>query len=470
MPSRRGAFEYKPSDVEGEPQTLEAVGEPEKFEHSKSTEDDASGEALQICFDVRCNSSLVPSFYFLLGGCLATPSLAQKYFAIRVLGINPGSFGALIGLVSLPWSFKPVYGLISDTNPLLGRHRSPYIAINAFLLVLCWFLAGIPGPHSRTVLGFGTLMILSQVVLCFCDVMVDCMIARASREEIAEGHRGRSQSLAWLCRGAGTLFGVTLGGWLVVHVENLHFTFAVTTLYALAILVGSLFLRERRSQMEPQTTMWRHLRRTALGIYEDRDLLHLAVFYFLFSASPNSGNTFSYYLINELKFSESFMASLSVAAVVAGMAAIVFQQAVLKPYNIRTVMRIVVAVSTLLSLAPLLLVTRANRALGIEDAFFALGDDLVEAFVGQLAIVPLQATVAARCPPGKEGLMYAGFMSISNFGGVLSMWLGAALTHTLGITKDSYRNMWLLLVLCALSNFVPFFYTRYLPGEKEEKK
>lgn len=457
---------------------------------------DAMGTAVQTLFDVHCNHYLVPGFYFLLGAFLATPSLSIKYFAIRVLKIDPGSFGLLYGIVVMPWFFKPVFGLISDTRPIYNKHRAPYLVVCSFLTALVWLLVAIPGNHSRTALGFGVLMVLSNVFICFCDVIIDCMVARTAREEM-ETHRGRTQSLAWLARHSGTLFGITLGGYLVAHVDNLHFVFGATAVFPVFMFIGAFFLREKRSPLTPldahhhranggtavagsygcfgtstsrHKPMWSQLKKAARDAYENKVLVRFALYFFIFSATPNSSMTFSYYLIKDLHFTEAFMAWLSIAGVVSMMVGLGAYQLFLVNVDTRTIIRISIAVSTFLSLLPLMLVTGANRSLGIDDRFFVLGDDVAESFAAQLAMIPMQVTVASVCPEGGEGLLYAGFMSISNFGGAVSTWLGAIITSALGITKANYDNMWLLVAICSATNILPYFFTKWLPSENTVRR
>ena len=133
-------------------------------------------------------------------------------------------------------------------------------------------------------------------------------------------------------------------------------------------------------------------------------------------------------------------------------------------------LKVALVVGTVLALFPMLLVSRLNTRMGVSDHWFALSDDVAEAFASQLSMMPIMVAIARVCPEGDEGMIYAGFMSISNIGGALSTWGGAALTHALGITKDDYSNMLWLLVLCTLTNLVPYFYVHLLPNDDADAR
>ena len=463
------------------------------------------------------NWLLIPGFYLILGFFLSTWSLAVKYFAMDVLKIDPGMFGFLYAIVVIPWFMKPLFGLISDKMPFMGRHRSPYIAVCSFLATIVWVLLAVPGAHSRSCTGFGILMILSNVFMCFCDVVVDCMLARQARDEIAnykalveskpveaEKMKGRAQSRAWMCRHVGSVMGIVLGGVLVwLRRDNLHIVFAVTAFYPGVLFVGSFFLQEEVDPIyvainEGNITKNHHrkngfkargklalvscaplavCREISTAFHDVRSnetFMNLAKFILLFSATPNSGLTFSYFLVNKLMFSDFLVAVISVVAVFSMLAGLATYFFFLKKIRTRRLMRISILIGIGLSVLPMLLVTGLNRRLGIADEFFALGDDAVENFTSQLMVMPLMITMAAECPEGQEGLFYSGMLALSNFGGAVSTGFGGLLTHALGITKKNYDKMWLLVLLCAVTNIVPYFFVHWVPesmdNNREEKK
>ena len=46
---------------------------------------------------------------------------------------DPGDMAIYNGLISLPWSFKLIYGLITDNVPVFGMNRKPYLIFFAFI-------------------------------------------------------------------------------------------------------------------------------------------------------------------------------------------------------------------------------------------------------------------------------------------------------------------------------------------------
>jgi hypothetical protein len=56
-------------------------------------------------------------------------TLAVKDYYKAYLGLDPGEMAIYISIIHIPWSFKILYGLISDNVPLCGTRRKSYLCI-----------------------------------------------------------------------------------------------------------------------------------------------------------------------------------------------------------------------------------------------------------------------------------------------------------------------------------------------------
>lgn len=69
--------------------------------------------------------------------------------------------------------------------------------------------------------------------------------------------------------------------------------------------------------------------------------------------------------------------------------------------------------------------------------------------------MPVLVLAARLCPEGMEATLFATLMSISNGGSVVGGLIGAGLTQLFHVTKDSFDNLALLIILCNLSSLLP---------------
>lgn len=79
--------------------------------------------------------------------------------------------------------------------------------------------------------------------------------------------------------------------------------------------------------------------------------------------------------------------------------------------------------------------------------------------------MPVLVLAARLCPEGMEATLFATLMSVSNGGSVLGGLFGAALTQVMGITKDRFDNLALLIIVCNLSSLLPLPLLHLLPGD-----
>ncbi|KVI01642.1 Biopterin transport-related protein BT1 [Cynara cardunculus var. scolymus] len=85
--------------------------------------------------------------------------------------------------------------------------------------------------------------------------------------------------------------------------------------------------------------------------------------------------------------------------------------------------------------------------------------------LSQASFMPVLVLAARHCLEGMEATLFAALMSVSNGGSVVGALFGAGLTQLLGITRDRYDNLALLLIICNLSSLLPLPLLRHLPND-----
>ncbi|AQK91449.1 Folate-biopterin transporter 1 chloroplastic [Zea mays] len=81
------------------------------------------------------------------------------------------------------------------------------------------------------------------------------------------------------------------------------------------------------------------------------------------------------------------------------------------------------------------------------------------------SFMPVLVLAGKLCLPGMEATLFATLMSISNAGSVTGGLVGAGLTRIFGVTRDTFGNLPLLIVVCNLSSLLPLPLLGLLPEE-----
>ncbi|NMF85388.1 folate/biopterin family MFS transporter [Nodosilinea sp. P-1105] len=387
---------------------------------------------------------------YFVQGILGLARLAVSFFLKDDLGLSPAEVAALTGIATLPWTIKPLFGFVSDGFPILGYRRRPYLMLSGLLGTGAW-LALATVVQSRE--GAIAAITLSSLSVAVGDVIVDSLVVERARGE-SLGQAGTLQSLAWGASAVGGVITAYLGGLLLEQVST-RTVFAITATFPLIVSVVALMISESRTQAAPSLAVMEGQVRQLWGAISQRAIWMPALFLFLWQATPTADAAFFFFTTNDLGFQPEFLGRVRLVTSVAALLGIWVFQRFLRTVPFRNIFAWSTVLSSLLGLSMLLLVTHANRSLGIDDRWFSLGDSLVLTVMGQIAFMPVLVLSARLCPPGVEATLFALLMSIVNLASLTSHELGALLTHWLGVTETNFDHLWQLVLLTNLSTLLP---------------
>src|SRR5262245_29356353 len=195
---------------------------------------------------------LFGAFYFVQGinepneGLIAQPvrSLLKNW------GQDAAQISTFFAWMLLPWSFKPIYGLISDFIPLAGLHRRSYLMVTTSVTSLCLlslYLLDLPPGSVETLF---LLLILPTIGIAFSDVLVDALMVQTAQPL---GLTGRLQSIQWTAIYAAGILGKPIGGLLSQYnQQNLGFLIGAAATFGTLLLVV-LVAREPRRGFSHET-------------------------------------------------------------------------------------------------------------------------------------------------------------------------------------------------------------------------
>ena len=408
---------------------------------------------------MRRKQAVVLGFYFLLGVVMEFPMLALRWWLKDTVGLDIPSIAVLISTASLPWTIKPIYGLLSDQYPLCGRRRKPYIVLCNLVASALWLVLATtpPTPHLVAVLA-----VAIQTATCFADVLYDASMVELSANENAED-AGSFQTSCWAARALGAVLAAG-GGGVASSLLPQTTVFKAQALFplALALLATCCFDEPKASTRVDGPGVLATVGRVLRALREPQ-LWKPALFVCVFASTPSSGTAWFYYLVNERGFSPDTMGALTCVRHGAMFLAALGYRRFCRTRAFRPFFVLLVVTSAALSLTPLLLIEGLNRTWGIPDVFFVGGDDVFLAALGQVAMMPCLVLAAKLCPEGIEASLYATFISLLNTSAIGSEFLGASLTSLLGVSHDNFEGLPRLVVICAATSLLPLLFVPLLP-------
>jgi folate/biopterin transporter len=400
---------------------------------------------------------------YFVQGVLGLARLAVSFFLKDDLGLTPAEVAALTGIATAPWTIKPLFGFISDGFPIFGYRRRPYLMLSGLLGALSWLAMATVVDTGWAAIAALTLGSLSVAV---GDVIVDSLVVERARKE-SQSDAGSLQSLAWGASAVGGIITAYLGGLLLEQVST-RVVFGITASFPLIVSVVAGLIAE-----EPitETGVWRVIGtqiQQLKGAISQRSIWMPALFIFLWQATPSADSAFFFFTTNDLNFQPEFLGRVRLVTSIAALLGIWIFQRFLKAVPFRVIFAWSTVLSSLLGLTTLLLVTHTNRAIGIDDHWFSLGDSLILTVMGEISFMPVLVLSARICPPGVEATLFALLMSILNLAGLLSHEFGAVLTHWLGVTETNFDHLWQLVTLTNLSSLLPLPLLFLLPNTSSQ--
>jgi hypothetical protein len=181
-------------------------------------------------------------------------------------------------------------------------------------------------------------------------------------------------------------------------------------------------------------------------------LVATALVLFVYRAMPNSGAGTTWWMIDVLKFDESFQARLSLVAYALTLVGMFAFRKFMAEKSIAAIIVVLTLAGTLLALPTIgmyygLHEWTARHTGGIVDArTIALIDTALESPLGQIAMIPMLAWIANSAPANLKATYFAVMASFSNLALSASQLGTKYLNQVFVVQRGDYAEVGLLLI------------------------
>jgi folate/biopterin transporter len=408
--------------------------------------------------------------WFTLGISNSFPNVANQFYFMNFVHASPET-QAMIGVFTgIAWNLKIAVAFTSDCQPIFGYRRKPYLILGLILYMSSYAWLSIIPP---SIAGVTCCHFLATIGQMMCGVMCDTLIVENMRHETKDT-QGQLQTHCWILISIGGIIGSLSGGYaLRTSFITPPVAFGINAGLKLAILPLVWLLIERRQPMEVvERNTWTSVQSRSQSMWtalQQNSVWQPTVFVFIFGVVPNAGRVMSNYIVQELHFSSSDLSWIAVIASISSALGMYVYYRHMKHYNWHVFFAAVIVISSLLSLTQMVLIFRWNRAWGLPDFAFAMGDEFIIDVTQALLQMPILILLATLCPEGVEGSVYALVTSAQMAGGTVGGALSGVLIGSFGITLTDYSGFWHLIILCAFLRLLVLPLLPLLPSRPKEK-
>ena len=423
--------------------------------------------------------------YYLLSfaqGISDISALAVSYYLKDILNISPATMSQLYALIALPWTIKPLFGLITDLYPLFGFRRKSYILLCGVFNLINWLILSY---YVVRLFPMISLLFLISCFSCFCSVIGEAIVVEVSQlnkkiknynnnnynkdndEEDAKDY----VSIYFIIKNFGCLLSAYFKGKFVEWFE-LKTIFLISSFVPILIIISGFILIEEKYNNNNREYKNYNLFINFINFIKQKIVYIPTLFIFLFTCTPSYGDALFYFVTERLNFTPENLGVISLFSNIFTIIAIFLYKFFFKNIKIKIIIFFGILIYFIFSFMAFMLVKRFNIYLGINDFYFALLSSSVISLIGEFLLMPILSLAAELCPKNLEGTVYSLFMSTLNFGGVMSNLFGSCLMLFYGISKINYERIGALILTSNLLALIPlpflfFIDDKYFVGKKE---
>ena len=412
---------------------------------------------------------LIPALHFVCGFSNGLPDVAKRMMFVNELQIEPAVQAALFGvLLSVPWQFKLGMAFLTDSVPIGGRRRIPYLLICLSMQAVVNLCIGLLVGPDLSVGMLAALLFASTVAQVMIGTILDTLTVENMRNEVGK-EVGSLQSNCWIALQLGGLLGLLLGGWAMQYgglsVAAIYMSVAIVKACSLLCTFPIFDPRVPASQRDPARCGIKV--RVLLGqVWEtmkDPIIWKPTVFLFIFAAKPGNADAFNSFLAGKqhndlppqpLGFSESEIAYIGMFGTAANALGAFMYKGCLRQVPLRVLFGTLITIGALVASSQLVLILGLNTQWRLPDFWFAIGDDVVIHVINFMMAMPMLVLMASMCPKGAESTVFALVTSVQTAGSTFSGALSSMATSHFDISLRDYSRLWQLTLFTATVKLV----------------
>lgn len=394
-------------------------------------------------------------------GLCEIAGMAGFMYAKETLLIAPQTMQLLAGIVSLPWSIKPIFGYLVDKMISKTGRTRPIFLVTAALRIGGYSLLAHASPG---VYLFYTIGLFNSIFYLFENIIAEYILVVASKRENEENGTTNSNQLPiyFGFRAFGSLIGGFFGGRIVKYYGNSPAFFAASLLPGLVLVSVALYKEPEREQRAERT--FRDELRAMGQLLGGNKVLQLIIFVSLINMQPNFDSLITFYFTDHLKFTTEDLANFATfgtSCYILGLVAYSYYFKKLDPKKFYIGTNFLL---WLINLSFMMVVYGVTERMGIDNRYFCLFNQGFFSFVAELNFMPLLAIWCNLCPPSLEATSITLFTGLINLSSNLSNYLGALFMYLFSLKSGHYeqigkaviiQNIYLFVLIVTIT-FVPF--------------
>jgi hypothetical protein len=425
--------------------------------------------------------------YFSYGSGVFT-AIAENFWVKDTLDMSASDLAELAVWLGVPWTVKMIFGSLVDSVNIFGSNRKSYVYIGAVLITISsLMMIAVVGDYAivedfskKAVYIFASVIAVTGFVMqdVVADTMTTEVIDKNQPQEKINQELATIQVLARLSLG----FAIFITGWIggeladVFH-DHREIVFQISLFVPLLSILGVSLVKLNPVPVSPinkqvlfgglifavfivlmgyndvpysqeiifviSISVVLYLLSDLINDLDASTIRHIKmamIIIFVYRAMPTPGAGQLWWMMDILKFDESFFAKLSAIGGGIALAGMWFSAKFIIKRDIAEVLIFLTIIGTLLSLPIVAMYYDVHTLLGFDARTVALVDTAIASPFDYIAQVLMLTLVAIYAPEGKKGTWFALMASLMNIalsaGGLFTKYLNQIFVVSREIVSD----------------------------------
>ena len=375
---------------------------------------------------------------------------------------------AVIGVSLSPWLAKPILALITDSIPIGGLKRRPYIIGSAALNAVSLSLIAYASIHH---VGGWMLPMLLLTLRTFGRAMIDAAAQGLLLEDCRgpsglENDQSKTSVLVSRFQAAhrlGQFLNVVASGYVMAtsSLEPIYMTMA-------AVHVGTMLLawstpEETVAAAPSELSLMDEIRTTIPAKISELNRVmastpafsNVLEYAFLSVVVPSYEAPMTYYLLDARHFSPASISIVNIVQTTGSLIAPVIYSSLFQRTKYSSSMMGLTIASIPASLMPIVISSGLAAHWGLNEVVYASASAFTLTLINDLQMLPAHVLVAQLAPKGFEGTSLSLLTVVEGTGRVVSNVISATTPYAIGAVAPAYKHMSLYIALCTVFNVGP---------------
>lgn len=205
-------------------------------------------EKLKYIDNMKYNNRLAYLIISFNQGIGSISELAVQYYFKDELHIEPARLSQIFSLIMIPWTIKPLFGMITDLFPIYGYRRKVYIMLCGIFCIMSWLSMAF---YINSLIGAIISLIIINICISFSTVLGEAIVVELSQlEKVNTSSSAKDYvSMFFFCKYVGALLSAYLKG-LFVEIMSIRWVFLIASLLPWLIVTAGYILVEMRIKEE----------------------------------------------------------------------------------------------------------------------------------------------------------------------------------------------------------------------------